>query len=505
MVSAALLAHKAKQIDDGLYAAVELSADAGAGKLRGKAALLAGLVERLAKAKPEPAVATVLGAAWIGSAGIRLSSDAMAEAVRTVVARFEQNPASKPLGFYTWSPDLERIFRRDHLLQQELEGAAGISAIVEAICADADLRTAYAAHLDLAAKLTNALAPDMPDLRGFLATPGKEALARGVWFFPPSRAHETDLVQRMYGDSPIPAGFSLVSEVLRRVRAGTLDLAPTATSGWYDWQTWALETLAAPTRAPEAKKLRLSSAYEAWLEDLFRGLFALTRETHIKQLELPCVGAAMRGRPRREINIRPDLRVEPLPTFYLRRALAYRFVRGVLEAAFGERELSNMRRLRADGPVDAPLAGELRDIEALFLGAYTASMADLGLPPDADPAAAAALPAFLAWRGKLANDPDLSVDARMMVPLFYDQGRGKTKVLAFLGWTERRIEASFATPPRVEVREPDVDVRFGAQHDQLAYPVTAEVYVSRLLDRGEMRALCDAKKTRSAIIAALQG
>jgi hypothetical protein len=33
-----------------------------------------------------------------------------------------------------------------------------------------------------------------------------------------------------------------------------------------------------------------------------------------------------------------------------RQALTYRFVRGVLEAVFGERTLSDMRRLRAEGP-----------------------------------------------------------------------------------------------------------------------------------------------------------
>ena len=36
----------------------------------------------------------------------------MAEVVRATIADFERIPlVSKPLGFYTWSPDLERIFR----------------------------------------------------------------------------------------------------------------------------------------------------------------------------------------------------------------------------------------------------------------------------------------------------------------------------------------------------------------------------------------------------------
>jgi hypothetical protein len=178
-------------------------------------------------------------------------------------------------------------------------------------------------------------------------------------------------------------------------------------------------------------------------------------------------------------------------------------VRGALAAAFGERALAGIMRLRAEGSVGAALADELRAMETLFLGAYAASSADLGLPPDGDPEAAAALPGFLAWRGAIGMDPDLSVDARMMVPLFHDVERDKIKVLAFLGWTRRPISASFSTPPRVEVGEPEVVVAFKDQCDQLVHPVVVELYVSTILDRAEMRALCAAKKTRSQIVAAL--
>jgi hypothetical protein len=502
MVSAALLVQKAKQVDDGIYAAVELAADVGAGGLRGKGALLAGLVQRLAAAAPDPAVATILAAASLDASGVRIPP-ALAEATRAARASFEANAvASKPLGFYTWSPALVRIFKRDRLLHGELEGAAGIAAIVEALRSDPELGAAYAAHLDLAARLTNPLDRDKPDLRAILAAPGQDPPPGGLWLFPPSRSHESDLAKRLFGDRPIPEGFSLVDEVLRRLRAGTLDLSPTPASGWYDWQTWALETLAMPSRAPEAKRLRLSRAYVACLEDLFRGTLALTRETHVKQLGVEPTAAEML--PRRKIRIGPDLHVEPVPTFYLRRALAYRFVRGVLEGAFGARALSDLRRIRAEGPVRTPLADEIRDVEALFLGAYAVSSADLGLPPDADPAAAGAASAFLAWREDIAKDPDLSVDARMMVPLFYDLERGKTKVMAFLGWTTRVVSASFETPTRVEVSNPDVDVEFAEQRARLAYPVTAEVYVSKILDRAEMRALCDTRMTRSGILAALE-
>jgi hypothetical protein len=100
-----------------------------------------------------------------------------------------------------------------------------------------------------------------------------------------------------------------------------------------------------------------------------------------------------------------------------------------------------------------------------------------------------------------------------MVPLFYDLGREKTKVLAFLGWRMRPVRLSYAERPKVlSVTGPDgkpaggdkVKVGFETTYDQVVYPVTVEVYVKKILSREEMRALCDAKKTKEAIVKALE-
>jgi hypothetical protein len=78
-----------------------------------------------------------------------------------------------------------------------------------------------------------------------------------------------------------------------------------------------------------------------------------------------------------------------------------------------------------------------------------------------------------------------------------------TPPLVLIGWTERPISAAFATPPAVEVGDADMHVDLTGQYTRLAYPVTAEGYVSKLLDRAEMRALCNAKQTRRSIVDAL--
>jgi hypothetical protein len=49
-----------------------------------------------------------------------------------------------------------------------------------------------------------------------------------------------------------------------------------------------------------------------------------------------------------------------------------------------------------------------------------------------------------------------------------------------------------------------VEVNFSSRVHMLAYPVMAEVYVRRLLDRDELRAICDRHWTREAIRAALE-
>ncbi|MEA2642597.1 MAG: hypothetical protein QOF51_3991 [Chloroflexota bacterium] len=90
-------------------------------------------------------------------------------------------------------------------------------------------------------------------------------------------------------------------------------------------------------------------------------------------------------------------------------------------------------------------------------------------------------------------------------PLFFDLQRKRTKVLVCCGWASRPVTVSFATPPSVQVDPSLADlVRFSNSREILAYPVTAEVYVDKILDRDEVRALCSVKRTRGEIVKALE-
>ena len=74
--------------------------------------------------------------------------------------------------------------------------------------------------------------------------------------------------------------------------------------------------------------------------------------------------------------------MEPLPTYYLRRARSYRFVREVLQQAFGPEALPKLHRLTATGPVNVSLDSELTLMEALFQGAYLRSCEEIGMKPE---------------------------------------------------------------------------------------------------------------------------
>ncbi len=500
-VSAATLLLKSKQFDDRLYAAVELAAQKWAGRFTGKAWLLRSLAESLAAGVPDAAMgaATAVHAACeLGGLPVSLPT-VLNDAVRCATADFLRDVRlSRPLGFYSWTPVLSAIFHQDRFLQQPLDPETADS-LIRALQQTPGAQDAYEACLRLAARLTNP--PKNPGLRD---------ADKRLPFFPPSSSHEVALFELLYEDRAIPEGFDLMAELIRRVRSGEVDLNPTDQSGWYDRQTWSLEPLLVPDRMPERSRLELGKRYRKHLEDLFRGALALSREAHVKQIG---GGRGGYGGPTQPpIWVGPNLSVEPLPSLYARRASGYRFVRSVLEEAFGADALRGMHGVTREGPAKANLAEELEWIANLFTGAAATANRELGiLPPDE---AEVAVHCFCAWKASRSADEDVSRDARMLVPVFWDVQRERTKVWAFLGWRTTPVTVDYRVRPNVlgvdpsqptakPAGEPPV-VLFTGDRYELAVPVMAEVYVSRLLDRDEFRRHCDLFKTREAILANLR-
>ena len=516
--SAAMLVQKAKQFDDGLYAAVELAMQDGLGPVTGKRDWLAKLAAAVDAQQGGTPLAQLYAAGELGGGDATIPA-ALKQAVARERARFlGDEKRSKPLGFYTWNQNLSSIFQQDRMLQSPLppkEHAAGIAAVASALAANEATHKSYEQALHLYERLTNPL--KTAGYRELLAAAkGGQPLplsAEAVSFLPPSRGPETDLIMRLYGDNPIPEGFDLMTEVIARVRSGELSLEPRADSGWYDHQLWSLDPLVRLETTPEGSRLQPNDEYKKHLEELFKGTFALTRETHVKQLEFPPPASEAGDRPvkeREKVYIAPNPSVEILPAMYLRRAQSYAFVRQVLAETFGAENLAAMRRLTAAGPVATNLADELASMERLFLGAHVVACRQLGLPEDAAAGNAdAAGVHFLRWVASLASDADLARDSRMMVPVFYDQQRKKTKVWVMLGWTGTGASYGYHQAPTVTVTDEEGKPAVGEDAPEIIYtgtwrelatPVFAEVYVTKLLNRDEFRRHCDTFQTQAAIL-----
>jgi hypothetical protein len=373
----------------------------------------------------------------------------------------------------------------------------------------------YIKYLNFIEKLTNPAIKERDDLRPYLNNakiPDKGEYS----FIPPSRGYETELVKKLYPSGSIPDNFSLSDKFIEEVKSGNLDIKPKANSGWYDYQVYSLEPLIIPEKCPEAKNLEYSDTYKKELTELFKSIFAIMRETHIKQVETYILQCG----PMQELNpeVCPKLHIEPLVSYYLRRAQSYNFIHRVLIEYFGKENLQKMHRLTDKKPVEINLDDELTSMENLFYGGASLSAMEIGckleLPvdyrPDMDKEKAILF--MKNWMGNMYKDNDITRDNRMMVPVFYDTDRNMTKVWAFLGYKYSELNISFKKEPEISIydlngKEPgkkDVTVKFGADTRVILYPVFAEIYVKNILNREEFRKVCDKYKTRSEILKALQ-
>ena len=511
--SGAMLGQKAKQFDDGLVAAIVLGAQKGMMGTPGKSRFLKELLVELvrqASSTGDGALMLLMAAGELGGAGIDVPPEWRAKVDRVLGAFLADSNRSKPLGFYTWSDALTSVFRQDRILQSGMTGEES-AALVSVLRSRPDLQKQYEALLALAERLTNHY--EFADLRELVKS-NRAASGEPAGLFPPCASPEVSLLQRLYPPPKmVPAGFSLMEEVIRHIRSGELSLAPKQNSGWYEYQLWSLEPLVIPEQTPEAEHLRFEVAYKDHLVELFKGMYALARETHLRDLAFAAMLAGVPEDP--PIYVSPKLTVEPLATSYRRRALGYRFLHDSLDELLGEGALQPLNRVKADGTAPVPLAEELTQVEALFWGAYLASMQELGLPASMEPASTrsglteeSCLQHFRSWQRRVTDDQDLSQDSRMLVPVFFDKARKQMQVWAFLGWRETWIEASFVSNPKVEVleaRRTNPKLKFGSSTFCANHPVMAEVYVSELMDREEFRAHCDKHRTEEAILKHLPG
>lgn len=539
---------KLKPFNDGMYAAIELGVQEGLADVLGsKRKLLLDLIAAIDARLPEATVAQaahleearVFLAAAIVAGGDKalLSADLAAEA-QTYADEFLADPSTaRPVGFYTWSPALETVFRQDRFLQNHVppfdEMFGTMAALAAVLGQEPALLEQYEQLLALYAGLTNPfvsytpadIVPYVEDLTAldnvvavrdaFQAEhpPLFDCAPAYYAFLPASRSKDTEYYNANWCLTGLPDGTSFMDAFIDAIRAGDVDLAPAADGGWYDYQMWALETLLLPERGPESQHLLLTADYKQKLIDTFRSILTQNRETHVKQLATGALG----GSGPSETNIYPLYPVEPFPTFYLRTARGYRFLRVYLEGVLGAAFLDTAGRLYEDTTRAEPsLAAELDQTIALLYGLYALSADSVGLDRkahllpeelaeiDLDDAIATAR----AWLDTWHQDRDVLTDPRVIVPVAANDGSGKGVYWAILG-----VEVAAAKAEYVEGFEPEVIPGAGfcdvtgveAHHYLFLVERMEEVrFAGPPPTRDEFRAICDQHDTAAEIIKALE-
>jgi len=270
-----------------------------------------------------------------------------------------------------------------------------------------------------------------------------------ILLFPQSLAKENVLFAKLYGGLGSLPPENLMNVLMEYVRSGKINLAPDPDSGWYDYQTYALEPLLLPEKAEEAQKLYLTAEYKKLRIEAFKTVMTKNRELHAKLLR-ECFTLGLAGEPGYR-NIAPELRVEPIPTCYLRMAQSYVFVLREIRKILGD---AAVERITIDGK-SLPDAG--RQMVLLLAGMHLLSADDIGMVPSSlkdiidekDTVKAGETAAdFLAH---LRQDAAYRTDVRYIIPIMQEPLGKKARYWMTCGVRLTKIRAEYLKPPTVRL------------------------------------------------------
>lgn len=487
--SADLLGAVLKQINDGLYARVELALEKGEGGLPAKSAWIRNLLDKSLKDLGTPSMQAV-ASRMAGSLMLAGESAVQPESIqlqtKDALERFDKNVfLSQPLGFYTWTPELQRVFHRDRWLQtwgpQSDRAYLGMNGqpaenadpyLVDGLTAASILEPATEQSLRQTTAvyevLTNKLSGYTPaDLVRFLPS-GKSVadaltdpavraamlsnilkdpmdMPNRFWaWLPPSEAAETALFERLKFAGKLPNDADLMQVLIDAVRKGTISLQPKADSGFYAYQQHALEALLNAKNLPEGKPVTFGDRYLRRLEEAFKSGLTMARETHIKQLDSGCgwfVGcptSAPAPPPK------PSWVIEPLPSHYERLANAYRFLENKLLPLMSPAFVEEANILQVGGgETTMSIAEAVRWSRKLNQGLAILAKAETGMEPVAN---ASDTETAATWIRQIGQDPRLGIDVRYAVPIdkyVDDQKQTHIKYWGTAGVTLYKVTVTF--------------------------------------------------------------
>lgn len=490
-----------KQLDDTIYAGVEHTVEQGlAPTVQSKRTILRGIVDYLSAhrtAAGDEALAVVAAASRLGGDTPDIPADLTASVDSVQQGFVASSSESKPIGFYTWSPELEGIWQQDRLLQRRMPSAASTCALAEAIAADPARRAQYEELVTLYGKLTNPVKSSVVSLLDSAAS-GACSASSAEAFIGASQTPEVQLFDELYPDG-VPPGADLMGDLVAAIRGGRVDLAPKPDDGWYQHQLYALETLLVTDKSEERQKVGFTARYKKRLQEAFSTLLVEHRETHVKQADVATSGAVQN-------TPTPDFRLEPLATVYVRHARSYVFLEQALEGILGATALDTAVAVDASGATTETLRVRIGRARDLFYGLYVVSTQDLGMKPalsaagdpPADRWASLAADADQ-WLVQFPTDELAASDVRVMVPIA-SLGSGRFEYWVVIG--VRATLAGYSYIDGSDMGPPQLDrmATVWLPTEQFLQVESSDVPMTR----DELRTLCDEKKTADAIKAAIE-
>ena len=237
--SANMIDGAGKQFDDGMFAAIELACFTDqAGDLAGAVALVRSMAEL---AESGEASRPYLLAALELSGEKVPTDDPDAAAVAVWLQQFKIAPLSRPAGFYNWNTELQATWRTFKFLQTKFDSdkedvARSLAGLLEQ---SETLRADYIQLYQFYERLSNpsqAMSLDpLVGRSGDSMTQIMESLPAQLdapSFLPQSSSRETELFQALFPVA-LPADANLMVELIKKIKSGEVDLAPTSDEGWY--------------------------------------------------------------------------------------------------------------------------------------------------------------------------------------------------------------------------------------------------------------------------------
>lgn len=505
---------KAKQFNDGLYAAMDLSYYKGiAAVLTSHVTLVKALYQKLTNDSAKAFLAAGLSLSDSSAGGFNA---ALAD---RFLADFLSNEVRyKPIGFYTWNVELEKLFKFMRYFQKTFGWNGIVADMVSALESDSSILTKARAVDRFYSNLTNPLSyVSMALLAESNCNPSQQGLAHvadslgcphkdAAALFAPSTSVETELFNAIFPVG-VPPGVNMMNELIKAIQNGTVDLMPKPETGWYGRQVYALETFLLPSKGEEHSKLLLTENYKKRLLEAFKAIITTQRETHVRQLTGVTIGNS------EEIGkFMPHFRVEPGCTYFLRTALAYAFLKEFLGASVGQAALQSLHGLTEIGARDKDLWTELEYMRALYHGLYLVAAEDIGMKPAQSPSgwpSASDKSTAETWLNAWSGDPDLQADARVSVPMY--AGDAYTRMWGTFGIRLCHFSASYAVPPRFRYSNSQDWLKVDSSEcDTAKYLIPVlefgefRLNGKHVLTRLEFRSICDRYSTKDAIIKALE-